>query len=116
MVEFGFAAGWPAAFRLYRPTLASRSEPDCIHRRIEPGEPPVLGIDGLLAVVADVRRLGEVQAWADNGGERCLEMMPCPLEPAGGGNRAGVGGVPGIAGQWPVSRHTRVLPGCLADG
>jgi hypothetical protein len=30
-------------------------------------------------VVADVRRLGEVQAGADKGGERCLEMLPCPL-------------------------------------
>ena len=60
------------------------------------GEPPVLGIDGLLAVVAFVRRLRAVQAGADNGGGgRCLEMLPCPLEPAGSGNRAGVGGVPG---------------------
>ena len=40
---------------------------------------PVIGIDGLLAVVADVRRLREVQAGADKGGERCLEMLPCPL-------------------------------------
>ena len=60
-----------------------------IHRK------PVLGMDGLLAVVADVRRLREARAGSDIGGERCLEMLPCPLEPAGGGNRAGVGGVPG---------------------
>src|SRR5438034_11618985 len=59
------------------------------------GEPPVLGIDGLLAVVVVVRRLREVQAGADKGGERCLEMLPCPLEPAGAGDRAGVGVVPG---------------------
>lgn len=43
----------------------------------------------------DVGRLREVQAEGDIGGERCLEMLPCPPEPAGGGNRTGVGGVPG---------------------
>ena len=30
-------------------------------------------------MAADVRRLREVQAKADIGGERCLEMLPCPL-------------------------------------
>ena len=30
-------------------------------------------------MVADVRRLREVQAGADKGGERCLEMLLCPL-------------------------------------
>jgi len=49
----------------------------------------------LLAVVAFVGRLREVRAGVDNGGGRCLEMLPCLLEPAGSGNRAGVGGVPG---------------------
>ena len=34
-------------------------------------------------MVADVRRLREVQAGAGKGGEQCLEMLPCPLEPAG---------------------------------
>ena len=46
-------------------------------------------------MAADVRRLREVQAKADIGGERCLEMLPCPLQQAGAGDRAGVGGVPG---------------------
>ena len=43
------------------------------------GEPPVLGIDGLLAVAAVVRRLGGTRAGMDNGGGRCVEMLPCPL-------------------------------------
>ena len=30
-------------------------------------------------MVADVWRLGELQAEAAAGGERCLEMLPCPL-------------------------------------
>ena len=46
-------------------------------------------------MVADVRRLREGQAGAGKGGERCLEMLLCPLEPAGAGDRAGMGGVPG---------------------
>src|ERR1700750_875048 len=59
------------------------------------GESPLIGIDGLLPVVADVRRWREARAETGIGGERCLEMLPCPLEPAGAGGRAGVGGVPG---------------------
>jgi hypothetical protein len=47
-------------------------------------------------VVADVRRLREVQAGADKGGERCLEMLSCPLELAGAGNRAGVEAFPEV--------------------
>src|SRR5262249_16300422 len=59
------------------------------------GDPPVIGIDGLLAVVAGVRRLREVRAGMAEGGERCLGMMSCPPEPAGAGRRAGGGVVPG---------------------
>ena len=45
----------------------SRSKPDCMHRRIRPGGSSCPGIDGLLAVVADIRRLREVRAGADIG-------------------------------------------------
>ena len=78
------------------------------------GDPPaVLGIDGLLAVVADVRRLREVRAGADEGGERCLEMLLCPLEPAGAGDRAGMGVVPGGR---PGARGSSAGPAGRADG
>jgi hypothetical protein len=40
-------------------------------------------------------------------------MLPCPLEPAGAGNRAGVGGVPG--GQ-PAGREPSAGPAGRADG
>ena len=73
----------------------------------------MVGIDGLLSVAADVRRLREVQARADVGGERCLEMLPCPLEPAGAGDRAGVGVVPG--GQ-PGASGPSAGPAGRADG
>jgi hypothetical protein len=86
-----------------------------MHSRIQaPGDDPfVLGIDGLLSVVADVRRLRERQAAAGKGGERCLEMLPCPPELEGADDRAGVGGVPG--GE-PGGREPSAGPGGRADG
>jgi hypothetical protein len=59
--------------------------------RIGPGV-LVLGIDSLLAVVTNVRRLGEVQAGAGKGVPGNAAVPP---EQAGVGNRATVGGVPG---------------------
>src|ERR1017187_10502436 len=73
----------PAASPAGHPAPARRTEPDCIYigGSSRGGPPLVLGIDGLLAVVADVRRLREMRAGADKGGKRCLEMLLCPLTP-----------------------------------
>jgi hypothetical protein len=60
-----------------------------MHRRIRPGGSFCPGMDGLLAVVADIRRLREVRAGADIGDRQCLEMPPWPLSPQAAASRRG---------------------------
>src|SRR4051812_9175029 len=54
---------------------------------------PVVGVDGLLAVLVVVRRLREALAGADPGGGRCPQMLRCPPEPGSTGERAAVAGL-----------------------
>jgi hypothetical protein len=54
--------GGPAPDLLEQADRSQGASPDCIHMRIELGESSVIGIDGLLAVAAVVRRLREGQA------------------------------------------------------
>src|SRR5512132_2315014 len=77
----------------------------------ESGHGPLIGIDGLLAAVAYVRRLREARAGGgEGGGPRCLQTQRCPpvSGPAGrgsvlggvSGGEPGAGGVPaGLAGR-----------------
>jgi hypothetical protein len=74
------------------------------------GHAPLIGIDGLLAAVADVRRLREAQAGGgEGGGPQCRQMQRCPQL------AAPLGGVPRWEGFPEVNRALVVcLLGVLA--